>query len=272
MSKLTKDQENDFINEYINTDISVIDLCDKYNVTTGVFYHLKKYKKINLKKKVEKKYIRKCNNNFFENLDNEKSCYWAGFILGDGCINDYCMRIQLSAKDQNHLEKFKKDIECDYAVNMRSDYNCATNSMNDSCRISISRKKICEDLANHYIGKDKSNNCRLPNLPDHLINHFIRGLFDADGSFCIRKNNAVFNLYSSAINILFEIQEVLIKNCDLNKTKIGKIKNNNCHNLVYGGNTQVKRIMSYLYKNSTVKLDRKYDLFVDHYRFLGYDI
>ena len=64
---------------------------------------------------------------FFKNIDNEKSAYWLGFIMADGCINEVInkktkklksmnLSISLSTKDNHHLEKFLNDIESDCIV------------------------------------------------------------------------------------------------------------------------------------------------------------
>lgn len=266
--KLIGEIRENFINEYSNTDITIVDICKKYNISTMIFYTLKK--KINLQKNVERAYIKECNSNFFEKLDHEKNCYWAGFILGDGHITDYSVKIRLSIKDYDHLVKFKDDIECDYEITTGVTYTKLGNE-SKFCNISVSRKKICKDLTNKGISKNKSYVCCLPIISDDLMHHFIRGLFDADGSFSIYKNNARFSMYSSTKYILFQIQKVLIEKCKLNITKIIKLKNNQCYSLTYGGNTQVKKIMLYLYKDAMIKLDRKYELFINHYKSLGYE-
>lgn len=40
------------------------------------------------------------------------------------------------------------------------------------------------DLCNHGCVDRKSKIIRMPNIPENLIRHFIRGYFDGDGSVC----------------------------------------------------------------------------------------
>lgn len=56
-----------------------------------------------------------------------------------------------------------------------------------------------------------------------------------------------------------QIQKILMKNCELNKTKL-QIMNyigGNMAYLRYGGNQQITRISNFIYDNSTIYLDRK---------------
>ena len=216
------------------------------------------------------KYELNCNNNFFNNLNSENSAYWAGFILADGNVNRYCLRIELAKRDISHLEKFKKVINSGHVI---SESKKLTNGKEyEFCTLAISRKKICDDLTNHGIGKDKSEICYLPiDINPNYMHHFIRGLFDGDGSFYLNPKNgcyiesAHFKICSPVILILYQIQNILMKECSVNRTKIDNYSEN-CCSLVYNGNDEVRRIMNYLYKNATVYLERKHELFINHYK------
>lgn len=56
--------------------------------------------------------------NFFEEINTEEKAYWLGFILADGCLkkNSNQLSINLSIKDFNHLEKFKKNLKSDKPI------------------------------------------------------------------------------------------------------------------------------------------------------------
>ena len=230
----------------------------------------KQYNNSYTKSRTRTEYDLKCNEDFFCNLNTENSAYWAGFILADGNINKYCTRICLSIKDLSHLEKFKKVIESEHAISITT-----TKKQNKEfmfCNLSICRKKMSEDLIYHGIGKDKSEICFLPpSLNERYIRHFIRGLFDGDGSFYLTSSkdsnvmSAHFKISSPVIFILYQIQALLMKKCNLNRTKLDTFSEN-CASLVYNGNDEVRRIMNYLYDNSTIYLERKYNLFVNHYK------
>lgn len=47
---------------------------------------------------------------FFETIDSEEKAYWVGFILADGCINDFkgwTLVVSLQLGDINHLRKLQ---------------------------------------------------------------------------------------------------------------------------------------------------------------------
>ncbi|NIQ14736.1 MAG: hypothetical protein GTO02_10155, partial [Candidatus Dadabacteria bacterium] len=57
----------------------------------------------------------KCNGDFFNDINSECKAYWLGFIAADGCVRidkkgRKYLRIDLSRKDESHLNLFLKDI------------------------------------------------------------------------------------------------------------------------------------------------------------------
>ena len=198
------------------------------------------------------------NRDYFDKINTEEKAYWLGFIAADGCvsINRNCLvlKMGLGKKDGNHLEKFKRSIGSTHKI-----YKYKNGDF-----LNIYSKKITDDLAKYGIIPRKSlrfNN--IPNIRKDIIRHFIRGYFDGDGCIThtyLRKNRAKGKKYSiyleGSLSFLEKIQKILMKKCDLNKTKL--INNGKFYTLIYGGNIQVPRILKYLYKDSKIYLDRKY--------------
>lgn len=60
-----------------------------------------------------------CNEKFFNSI-NEKSAYWAGFIIADGCVRkhnySYEVSINLATRDRDQLIKFNNELESDYPI------------------------------------------------------------------------------------------------------------------------------------------------------------
>jgi len=80
-------------------------------------------------------------------------------------------------------------------------------------------------------------------------------------------NEINFCIASPIFSFLEEIQDHLIKNCKLAKTKISSNKNKTCYNLRYGGNLQVRKIFEYLYPDDMgdAYLERKYNYCKQHF-------
>jgi intein-encoded DNA endonuclease-like protein len=205
------------------------------------------------------------NENFFEKITTESQAYWLGFIYADGSVaktdkrtlsNANRLSLNLSIKDKSVIYKFVKDINA--PTSRIKEYTPkGTYSANPMIRIDINSSKICVDLEKYGVFRNKTLNLAFPNnLPKHLIRHFIRGYFDGDG--CVVPISKSFSLTSNK-NFLLDIQQILMRECQLNKTRLKEYphKASDVYDLCYGGRHQVTRIYHYLYDNSTIFLERK---------------
>ena len=115
--KISCEKINNIIIDF-NDDLKIKEIAQKNNVcSTSVLKIL--YKK-NLLLPKEKIGVDKT---FFNEINSEEKAYWLGFISADGHVNDDEVSIQLSIKDINHLEKFKKDIFYLGKIRIRKQYN-----------------------------------------------------------------------------------------------------------------------------------------------------
>lgn len=202
---------------------------------------------------------------FFENIDTEKKAYWLGFIYADGSVYkskdniSHHLVIKLSSKDINHLYKFKNDFNLPHDVKLRKENGFGGGF--ESARIRIVSKELVNDLIKHGCIPNKTLLLQFPNINENLYNHFIRGYFDGDGSISlIQKTQQKQITILGNYDFLCKIQEILTKNCNINKTKIAK--KNKIYYLIYGGNNNAKKIENFLYANQTTCLDRKRETFL----------
>lgn len=95
-----------------------------------------------------------------------------------------------------------------------------------------------------------------------MYHHFIRGYFDGDGSVGIY-NNSLKHPYnvlrssftSGSINFIHSIQKLI------NKTGyVRQEKDRSCYSLYYAPKDS-RTLAEYMYKDATVYLQRKYDIF-----------
>jgi hypothetical protein len=104
---------------------------------------------------------------------------------------------------------------------------------------------------------------KFPKLRKDLIRHFIRGYFDGDGCISQSGKYPMFSIVSTK-NFLTSIQNILVKNLGLSKTKfmIRHPKNgNNIRTLMYGSYGNCIPIYHYLYDDASIFLKRKRDKF-----------
>ena len=190
-----------------------------------------------------------CKNNYFR--------YWLGFIAADGCIysRDKVLSIGLRKSDKDHLQKFLKSIE--------STSKLSYIKSNNSCRISIYSSTMFNLLVRLGITPNKSFRINKIKIPLGIMSHFIRGVYDGDGSPNGKKISHVQFQIAGFKPLLKQIQYVLIKKCKVNKVKIYPLFKSKASRLQYTG-SQIFRILDFIYKGSKkqTRLERKYNKYI----------
>lgn len=151
-------------------------------------------KKIQKSLSSNKKYI---DSNFFTN--NSNAPYWAGFLMADGWIDNNRICLQLSIKDEQHLQRFKNDIQSDATItHITKGANDLVKTTRQMCQIRISDIHTIEILKNKYnIISNKSNRLTFPLLTDEETLKFIVGYIDGDGSLIKMYNNKLCIKFAS---------------------------------------------------------------------------
>lgn len=248
----------------------------KYDVCYASIYN--GIKKFNLNYNYTYGRIHSINEDYFKTIDTEEKAYWLGFIMADGTViktnqkmTSYNrLKLALKLEDEYHLEKFKQCINTTteikhYTIKSETS-NCSKNKYT-YCYINCDSIKIANDLINLGCIPNKTDKCFIPNIPQNLIRHFVRGYFDGDGCISVYKDTNTKKLrgefsITSNSNILIDIQKILIDNCNVKETKLHTYKRTKkAASLRYGGKNQIRRIYEYLYKDSTIYLNRKYNNF-----------
>jgi hypothetical protein len=216
--------------------------------------------------KIGTKHLRtKINSDFFSNPDI-LNCYWAGFIMADGCVlfnKPNQLQIMLSSIDTNHLEQLKKDLNWEGVVRVKKKKN--KNNYVEVCSISITNENITDDLKNHFnIVPRKTYTCKPPNIIDEeLIFAFIAGYIDGDGSIFLQ--NSYPKISISGTKELLEWMKVYIdkyfpakicyKNAELIHSKIS----NHMYSL-HLTNQRVTKFYEYIITYNIPLLNRKWDV------------
>ena len=203
-------------------------------------------------------------NDFFKKIDTEEKAYWLGFIYADGSIiENKRTDIILAKSDEGHLKKFLKSIKSNRSIKY-------VNKITDkktyyTCYVNISSKDFTNNLVLCGCPQNKTDKLVFPNdniLPKSLTNHFIRGYMDGDGSIHINKTNKntghkYFRLaFTGNYKMLNSIKKILTE-------KDIKIEDRETYcALQFNGNTQVLKMLNYIYKDATIYLDRKYEKYM----------
>lgn len=193
--------------------------------------------------------------NYFKIIDTEHKAYWYGFLLADGHVNDKEINLCVQKKDINILEKFKRDLATNYLIK----YDQHNNPF-----LTITCKELSKSLLdkgfNHrkswYLDFDKI----LSYVPNELVRHFIRGMFDGDGSL-------KYYTYKYLQKPQYHLGYTGLKNvCNFLKEffKIDRKlvhESSQTYTLITRNSEKILEICNYLYNDSTIYLKRKYDTF-----------
>ena len=92
--------------------------------------------------------------------------------------------------------------------------------------------------------------------------HYIRGLFDGDGSVCkANKNGTRITICTTASQMMVnDITEYIKKELDID-VKYGYSKDKNITNVCIYKQNDVEKFYNWIYKNATIYLNRKYNKF-----------
>jgi hypothetical protein len=212
--KWTKEEDNFLLENYENMNKD--SLLDKLNNRTWNA----------IKLRAEKFRIKRYNNsNRLTNLknlliDNNETYYWIGFIMADGHIhNNNRLKITLSIKDTDHLNKFKNFIKYEH------DLSFGNNDGHDNVTINIMDMKYVKLLCEKFnIKQNKTyNECDIKSVKEkNLLLSLIVGFIDGDGSIKNQNKRKDFQLrvkchknwFNNLEYILYSIQRITNEKCD----------------------------------------------------------
>lgn len=184
------------------------------------------------------------NSNAFDDLSDEQTAYWYGFLFADGATSRSCIIVGLAKKDEKHLNKLSSFLKCE---------KTARPAPNNSVVISISDRPLANKLVSMGIFPHRKKSF-LPFgiIPETSLRHFLRGWFDGDG--CAYKYPMLSFIAHS--KFLDKVQRIFIKECSAKRVTL-KSPHGMWGNLVYRGVYRCKAITDYLYKDATIFLERK---------------
>lgn len=211
------------------------------------------------------------NDNYFDKIDTEAKAYFLGLLYADGCNFTKVNRISIGLVEQDVeiIEKFKSEICSDAPIKSKI---LEKETHNNQKYFVIYSEIMSKKLIELGCINNKSTNLIYPynKIPENLEHHFIRGVFDGDGSVGSysyenkksKKNEKyVYHSFNITGNLpfLIGIQDIFINKCTVNKTKINQPKRykNGTGMLCYSGRINLLKLKEYLYKDATIYLERK---------------
>lgn len=216
-----------------------------------------KINKIEINYKNKSRFLK---HNYFDNIDNEQKAYMLGFIFADGSINlkNYRLTIDLASKDMDILIKFSNEL---YGRNLVKNY---TRNNKNYIKLDVNSKYLITQLLKYNITSNKTLSAKYPQMIAKEYNkHFIRGIIDGDGCIYIPKSNrdSPCVLLIGTRDICDNVSEILNKELNL-KSYFCKVHDQDISimtEIKISNFKQCKKMLDWLYKDSKIYLDRKYD-------------
>lgn len=219
--------------------------------------------------------IQKCNEKYFEKIDNPQKAYHLGFIGADGYILDrsICQNIfgiSLKDVDIKYLERLRKDINGKTKINKKA---------GDMLALEFASDEFCQNLKKHGVTPRKSFTFKPKNIPEEYKEDFLAGYFDGNGSVFSCVHNKEYPDYRRyEINISTASEGVVKYIENLFKAHfIGfrKVYRRNCWSIRLRGIADNIKFYKLYTKSKTSKLERKLSKFnemADYYRCYGHNV
>lgn len=271
MTKWSKKEViSEIIDKYITGEYTMAALGREYGLTQSGIAGIMRRNKINTDSTIMSRLNRIYNiDHKYFNIINERSAYYLGLLYADGS-NDTeksYIRLGLQERDRDILDKFKIDIQSDkplYFVKSKSE------KVRNTYILSISSREMSNRLEQLGCHKNKMYTLKFPTeeqVPEKYIRHFLRGMWDGDGSSSLHIDNKnkmrMTTSLTGTFDICNNISKTIRKYLDVSSSIHAKPTGNGVHTIFISGPIAGYKFFRWLYKDSDLWLERKYNKFLD---------
>lgn len=246
-------KHKDILRDY-QQRIPVSVICEQYGISVAGLKHIRD------KYGAEPRRRTLANVEFFDSIDTEEKAYWLGFIAADGNVYKDCLGVRLSKQDEQHLVKLRSSLGSGAKIEQGDNGRGKT-----AVRLRVSSPQLCKSLHEYGITPAKSHTMQinLEGVPTNLHRHFWRGVVDADGWISITSNSNcktqkvmlglagnpytmnLFRNFAHSVGVKSPMKSVQRKGRPTQQVAIG-------------GKADLELLLSCLYDDCSVFLDRKY--------------
>lgn len=266
-TKLTDYDKIEIVTKYQTGQYNCQNLADEFDVTRN---HIKKIlNRRGITKLHHRQYT--LNEHYFDEINTEDKAYFLGLLFADGYNYEKKNNIHLSLqeRDRHILEIFKEKLQTNRPISISI---LEQHGWANSCRLSITNKNISNQLRRYGCTQKKSLTLTFPStklIPKYLLHHFVRGYFDGDGSISFYKDKNEYTRYNfditstekfcNSLSTVFRVYTKTKINCF--RANAGK-ENLITSRIATTGKTKIVSILDWLYKDATIYLNRKYEIYL----------
>lgn len=254
------------LEDYKNRMVSIRSLSRKYGYSQYIIKKILVNSGVRIKptKIVNSKNV-PIDPNIFDKIDDELSAYTLGLMWADGYNNKEKSNICISLvrSDSDILKKLSKNIlGFDNVKFVKKKGN-----REDSARLHLYGEKIVNLLDDYGMNTLRNTDGGIPNvdIPKNIFHHFLRGLWDGDGSIYYIKYSKDYATQFIGSPLLCEYLKMKLKeyyNFEINIVEdlnySFPMKRLNIH-----GNRKLEKFLDLLYENSNLYMKRKREVYIE---------
>ena len=265
---LTQEIKEEIIYRYSQEYDSLAELSRNYSITTAAIKKLLLENNIHIRDRREQthftnmKRAKSCNDNYFSEINTYNKAWLIGFLASDGTIRKErnSIKIGLSARDREILEKIKQEVSID-----RDILEYTSSNGFDIVQLEWTSMQQKQDLAKYGVVPNKTyNNLSLPCFEDdNYTLAYILGYFDGDGSISLSPQGYLrFRLCCYTESLLKDIA-IFFQNKYGATYSLSKDPNRQMYELSIS-TLYAKDIFNDMYNLNTLHLNRKYQKYLEY--------
>lgn len=264
-NQLSEDEKQQIVNDYYSYKSKTMkEIANDLQISKRSISRVLQEKSINTR--LKNRYVIK-NKDYFDNVDTEFKAYILGFIYADGYVgehNDFCISLTDKCEDNYRiLQTFKDELKTDLQIKHSIDKDGR-----GKFTFKFSDENIVSQLNRLGVFPCKSLKMSdLPNIPQNMFRHFVRGYFDGDGSISTYydsydKRDRYCMEILGTVDFLSKLQSVIENDCQIKMPKLHNVNRiQNLSRISCKGIKKLLIIRDYFYKDTTYYLTYKHDRF-----------
>lgn len=209
------------------------------------------------------------NEHYFDKIDTSEKAYILGFLYADGCSDKKVIKITLSIKDIAILEEIKRCFNSEQPIKIIKGRFCDKEKgykSADQCSLALNSKYLHDEMKKYGIIENKTEKITFPYwLDEKLIPSFILGYFDGDGCISRMKKTGIMIHIVSNETFINQLSDYLHKKGWNNTVRKSTKKSNVAYSLFMYKKQHIKEFLDWIYKDSTIHLQRKYDRYYSYF-------
>lgn len=251
--------DQEIIEAYLSGTSPVV-LGERYGTSNVTIYNLLKRNGIQRRSPHEASLKYPYDESFFDTIDSQEKAYFLGLMYADGYNNQSQNYIALTLTDYELVQRFRSVVNSCRPIHEIDAARTSGRMRTQAYELKLYGNRISSALADKGCSQRKSLTLEFPaedKLPTSLIPAFCRGYFDGDGCIHVRKQgwNKVVHIVGTE-KFLTHMAECLPCPSFVRPRHNARVWFLGIYRMDH-----VTAFRDWLYKQATVFLPRKYDLF-----------